>query len=66
MGESVNKNSCKAVELEAIWLEKDSMLLKDKLKCLTERLTSLLQLPGVDSIVKLSLSCQEGPRIIPL
>ena len=63
MGESESKNSCKTVELEAYWLEKDNMLLKDSL---TERLRGLLRLSGMDSIVKHSLSCQEGLRTIPL
>ena len=33
---------------------------------LTERLCSLLRLSGVDSIVKQSLSHQEGPRTVPV
>ena len=36
------------------------------IKSLTERLCSLLRLSGVDSIVKQSLSHQEGPRTVPV
>lgn len=61
MGESVSKKSYKAAQLEAYRLDKNSMLLKEKLKSLTEKLHSLFQLSGVDSIVKQSLLHQEGP-----
>ena len=42
------------------------MLHKEKLKSLTKRLHGLLQLSGVDSIVKQASSCQEGPRTVPM
>ena len=61
MGESVSKKSYKAAQLEAYQLDKNSMLLKEKLKSLSEKLHSLFQLSGVDSIVKQSSSHQEGP-----
>ena len=50
---------CETVELGVYGLEKDHVLPKEKLKSLTER---LLQLSGMDSIVKQSLLRQEGPR----
>ena len=57
----MSKSSCKTIELEAYWLDKDRMLPKEKLKSLTERLCGPLRLSGVDSIVTQSSSHLEGP-----
>ena len=47
----MSKSSCKTIELGAYHLDEDCTLPKEKLKSLTERLRSPLQLSGVDSIV---------------
>ena len=60
------KSSYKTVKLGAYGLDKDRALLKEKLKSVTERLHSLLRLSGMVNIVKQSLSCQEGPRTVPM
>ena len=49
----MSKISCKAVELGVNWLDKDHAFPKEKLKSLTERLSGLLQLSGMDSKVRL-------------
>ena len=61
MGESVSKSSYRTAELEACWLVKDCVLLKGKLRGLTEKLCDPLQLSGTDSIVAQSILCQEWP-----
>ena len=64
MGESVNKNGCKTVELGLVGQIR-TVLPVEKLKSLTERLCGLLRLLGVDSIVKQSLSRQERLTVVP-
>ena len=62
----MSKSSCKTIELEAYWLDKDRALPKEKLKSLTERLHGPFRLSGVDSIVTQSSSRQEGPTTVPV
>ena len=61
----MRKSSCKRVKFGAYGLHKDCVLPKDKFKDLTERLPGLLQLSGLNSIVKQSTSLQEGLRTVP-
>ena len=62
----MSKSSYKTVKLGAYGLDKDRVLPKEKLKNVTERLHGLHRLSGMVSIVKQSLSCQEGPRTVPV
>ena len=62
----MRKSSCKTGELGTYGLDQDRALPKEKLKSLNERLHGPIRLSGVDSIVKQSLSCQEGQRTIPV
>ena len=63
---SVRVSSYKTVELGAYGSDKDHTLPKEKLQSLIERLCGLLRLSGVVCIIKQSLSCQEGPRTVPV
>ena len=62
----MSKSSCKTIELEAYRLDKNSVLPKEMLKSLTERLHGPLRLSGMDSIVTQSSSRQEGPTAVPV
>ena len=62
----MSKSGCKTIELEAYRLDKDHALSKEKLKNFTERLRGPFKLSGVDNIVTLSSSRQEGPTTVPV
>ena len=62
----MSKSSSKIVELGAYGSDKNHALPKEKLKSLTERLRSPLQLSGVDRIVTQSSSRQERPTTVPV